>query len=220
MGSRVKTLERKSMSQGLHRNFRSNRSEQQVKDMEAIILAGGFGTRLAQVVKDVPKPMAPVAGKPFLQYVMDDLVEQGVERIVLAVCYKKEAIMDFFGDSYSGAEILYSVEKEPLLTGGAIKHALGFCREERVFIINGDTFFQVDLRALRKDAENRGKCTAIAVKELRGFSRYGRVEVDSAMSVTAFHEKEPCEQGYINGGIYDLSKAGVSWAKTISANKE
>ena len=177
--------------------------------MEAIILAGGFGTRLAQVVRDVPKPMAPVAGKPFLQYVVDDLIRQGVDHMVLAVCYKKEVIMDFFGDRYNGADIRYSVEAEPLLTGGAIKKALGMCSEERVFVINGDTFFCVDLKEMRRFSQRMGRNINIAVKEMRDFSRYGSVAVDTDMAVTAFHEKQFCERGYINGGVYDICRQAL-----------
>lgn len=178
--------------------------------MEAIVLAGGFGTRLAQVVKDVPKPMAPVAGKPFLQYVADDLIEQGVDRLIFAVCYKKEIIMDFFGAGYRGAEAVYSIESEPLLTGGAIRQALGMCREERAFVINGDTFFSVDLAAMRKTSQSTGKEIMIAVKEMHDFSRYGKVAVNDTMEVTAFHEKQFCERGYINGGIYDVKRTALN----------
>ena len=172
--------------------------------MEAIILAGGFGTRLAQVVKDVPKPMAEVAGKPFLVYIVEDLITQGVDRIVMAVCYKKECIMDFFGSNYHGAEIAYSVEDTPLFTGGAIKKALEQCREERVLIINGDTFFSVDLQKMRQFSLERGETVAIAVKEMVDFDRYGEEELDSTQKVVAFYEKAPCDRGWINGGIYDL----------------
>lgn len=172
--------------------------------MEAIILAGGFGTRLSTVVKDIPKPMADVAGKPFLVYIVDDLIQQGVDRIVMAVCYKKECIMDYFQNSYKGAEIVYSVEETPLLTGGAIRQALGQCREERVFIINGDTYFSVDLQALRQFALEKSACACIAVKEMVDFDRYGKVEIDKGQVITAFCEKAPCDRGLINGGIYDL----------------
>ena len=189
--------------------------------MEAIILAGGLGTRLAHVVKDVPKPMASVAGKPFLQYVVDNLIKQGIDRIILAVCHKKEVIVDYFGTEYSNSEILYSIETEPLLTGGAIKQALKFCKEKRVFIINGDTFFAVDLLALRKTAENMSKQVAIAVKELHNFSRYGQIEVDSDMSITAFNEKQLCKKGYINGGIYDFDRNALdSYPSRFSIENE
>ena len=174
--------------------------------MEASVLAGGFGTRLAQVVKDVPKPMAPVAGKPFLQYVVDDLIDQGVDRIVFAVCYMKEVIIDFFHNSYRGAEVSYSIETEPLQTGGAIRQALELCMEKQVLVINGDTFFSVDLSAMRRAAMRSGKEITIAVKEMYDFSRYGKVSVNDDMEVTAFHEKQYCERGYINGGVYDINR--------------
>lgn len=174
--------------------------------MEAIILAGGFGTRLTGLVRDVPKPMAPVAGRPFLEYILDDLVKQGIDRAVLAVGYKKEIIMDHFQQRYRGLELLYSAETEPLLTGGAIRQAMALCREERVFVINGDTFFQVDLSALRTFALRSGKAIVITLKEMKNISRYGAVEIDRDGNVTAIREKEALPWGYINGGIYDMSR--------------
>lgn len=174
--------------------------------MEAIVLAGGFGTRLSHIVKDVPKPMADVAGRPFLEYILDDLIQQGITRIVLAVHYKKECIMSHFNDSYKGAEIIYSIENTPLLTGGAIKKACQFCSESSVWIINGDTFFQVDLKKMKAFAEEKQVPVSIAIKRMHHFSRYGRVEVSSTGIVNSFLEKTPCEDGYINGGIYYLQK--------------
>ena len=173
--------------------------------MEAIILAGGFGTRLAQVVRDVPKPMAPVAGKPFLQYLADDLIEQGVTRMVFAVCYKKEVIMSFFGKEYRGAEVCYSVEEQPLFTGGAIRLAQAQCREDRVLVLNGDSYLGMDLRGMRAFAEKRNAPVVIAVRQMTNFSRYGEVTVNERSEITAFHEKRFCEKGFINGGIYDVA---------------
>ena len=177
--------------------------------MEAIVLAGGFGTRLAGVVRDVPKPMAPVAGRPFLEYVLDDLIRQGVDRAVLAVGYKKEAITEHFRDIYRGCAILYSEEETPLLTGGAIRQALSLCREERAFVVNGDTFFQVDLAGLRAFSQKRPGQTVIAVREMRDFSRYGAVEFEGDGLVTAMTEKTFRAHGYINGGIYDIPRRAL-----------
>lgn len=174
--------------------------------MEAIVLAGGFGTRLSSVVRDVPKPMAPVAGRPFLEYILDDLVRQGVDRAVLAVGYKKEAITEHFRDSYRDCEILYSEEETPLLTGGAIRQALTLCQEERTFVINGDTFFQVDLASLRAFSQKRQGQIILAVREMRDFSRYGAVEFNEDGLVTAMAEKAFRTFGYINGGIYDIPR--------------
>ncbi len=169
--------------------------------MEAIILAGGFGRRLAQAVPDLPKPMAPVCGRPFLRYILDDLQQQGVERVILAVGYKWEAIGDFFGKAYRGMELIYSVEREPLLTGGAMKQALALCKGQRVFVVNGDTYFKVDLAAMAKLKAP----LVVAVKRLRDFDRYGTVLVDQG-HITGFREKAPCSDGLINGGLYLLDR--------------
>ena len=174
--------------------------------MEAIVLAGGFGTRLAHIVSDVPKPMAPVAGRPFLEYILNDLIENGVTHIVIAVHHMKETIMEHFGNSYQGAVIEYSVEETPLKTGGAIKKALSLCREDRVLIINGDTFYKVDLQDMLRCAQKSGKPVCIAVREMTDFSRYGKVDVSEDGLIAAFHEKEFCSKGYINGGIYAIEK--------------
>ncbi len=169
--------------------------------MEAIVLAGGFGTRLAHVVSDVPKPMAPVCNRPFLRFILDDLQRKGVERVILAVGYKQEVIRDYFGEHYRGMQIVYSSEDEPLFTGGAIKKALRLCKEERVFVVNGDTFFDVNLQdMMRAQAE-----IVVAVKQMHDFSRYGTVRVDDGR-IRGFCEKKPCKQGYINGGVYLISR--------------
>ena len=177
--------------------------------MEAVVLAGGFGTRLAGIVKDVPKPMAPVAGRPFLEYILDSLLAQGVDRIVLAVCHKKECIMEHFGASYHGAAIAYSEETTPLLTGGAIRKALEQCREEQVFILNGDTYFDVDLRTLREFSKRRDMPVVIAVKEMTDISRYGTLELSEDGTISGFAEKQPCLKGLINGGVYDIRRTAL-----------
>lgn len=174
--------------------------------MEAIVLAGGFGTRLSHIVSDVPKPMAPVGHKPFLEYILMDLVDSGVDHIVIAVHYLKETIMEHFGSCFYGAEVDYSIEDVPLKTGGAIKKSLSFCREERVLVVNGDTFYKVPLHQMHQFAEASGKQIVIAVKEMTDFSRYGKVDVDKRGLITAFHEKEFCSKGFINGGVYDIDK--------------
>ena len=169
-------------------------------------MAGGFGTRLAGVVSDVPKPMAPVAGRPFLTYLLDNLKAQGVTHVVLAVCHLKECIMDYFGSEYQGMEIEYSVEDSPLGTGGAICQALKLCREERVFVCNGDSFLGVDLNALRTYSNAHDFQISIVLKPLRNFSRYGTVETGEQGIVRSFREKQPCAEGKINGGVYDIKR--------------
>src|ERR1035437_6460643 len=100
--------------------------------MEAIILAGGFGTRIQSVISDVPKPMAPVCGKPFLYYILQSLVQQKIEKIILAVGYKNEVIINYFGHKFQSADLIYSIEGEPLGTGGGIRKALDMTAGKQV----------------------------------------------------------------------------------------
>lgn len=156
--------------------------------MEAIILAGGFGTRLQQVVSDVPKPMAPINQKPFLEYILDDLKRKGISKIVLAVGYKREIIKNHFKEEYKGIKIKYSEENLPLGTGGAIKKALSYCETDDIFILNGDTFFDVDfIKMKRKHQKNHNDLT-IAIKEMEKIDRYGTVIVKNEQ-IIKFEEK-------------------------------
>lgn len=173
---------------------------------EAIVLAGGFGTRLAHVVPDVCKPMAPVAGRPFLRYIMDQLAAAGFDRVIVADGYRREQIEDFFGSAYRGMTVEYSPEDTPLFTGGAVKRALGRCQSDWVFVLNGDTWLDADFAAMEAAAADAPDSVSavVAVKRMRDFERYGTVDVDAGGALTAFHEKRPCEEGLINAGVYLL----------------
>lgn len=175
---------------------------------EAIVLAGGFGTRLAHVVPDVCKPMAPVAGRPFLRFIMDQLAAAGFDRAVVADGYRREQIEGFFGPAYRGMAIEYSPEETPLLTGGAVKRALNSCQSDWVFVLNGDTWLDVDFSAMEAAACDapEGVSSVIAVKRMHDFERYGTIDVDAGGALTAFHEKRPCEEGLINAGVYLLRR--------------
>jgi D-glycero-alpha-D-manno-heptose 1-phosphate guanylyltransferase len=170
--------------------------------MEAIILAGGFGTRLSHMIQDVPKPMASVNGSPFLVCVLNYLSGFGVKRIIMATGYKSEVIEKYFGDSYAGMEISYSAEKEPLGTGGAIKKSLESCRNENVIIINGDTYFNVNLGEMIKWHDAKRAILTIALKKMHNFDRYGTVKMDANSRIVKFNEKKRAEEGLINGGVY------------------
>lgn len=171
--------------------------------MEAIILAGGLGTRLQSIISEIPKPMAPVNGKPFLEYILTYLKRNNISRVILSVGYKWNIIHEYFGDYFDGIELVYSVEDEPLGTGGALKLALTEVQDDAVYIINGDTFFDIELKNIK--LVNNSKIM-LSLKKMKDFDRYGCVEIDNIGLVTSFSEKEKRNVGYINGGVYLILK--------------
>ena len=173
--------------------------------MEAIILDGGFGTRLSHIVSDVPKPMAPVNNKPFLEYIFNNLSKYNLSKIIMAVGYKSNLIKEHFGDSFKEIKIEYSEELTPLGTGGAIKKAVSICRDKEIFIINGDTFFDVDLRNMKEIHRDSSCDITIAVKEMKHFNRYGTVIIENNR-ITKFIEKQDVDRGKINGGVYLINR--------------
>ena len=171
----------------------------------AIILAGGLGTRLRSVVSELPKCMAPVAGHPFLKYVIDELLQQGITHFIFSVGYKREAIIDFMQQNYQHLNILFVVENEPLGTGGAIKLAAGLSKEKNVIVVNGDTMFKVDLKKLSDSHfQQQADCT-LSLKPMKQFERYGVVEINDQNRITSFKEKQYYDAGLINGGVYALN---------------
>ncbi len=173
--------------------------------MEAIILAGGLGTRLRGVVRDVPKPMADVGGRPFLEYLLAELARRGATRFILSVGHLAEVVRDHFGDRHLGLPVDYSVETEPLGTGGAIFRALELARDERVLVQNGDTLLLADPWELLEAHRRAGDDITLTLRRMDDASRYGLVEVRGDR-VTGFAEKRPGASGWINAGVYALAR--------------
>jgi D-glycero-alpha-D-manno-heptose 1-phosphate guanylyltransferase len=169
--------------------------------MEAIVLAGGLGTRLSSVVPDLPKPMAPVAGRPFLAWILDRLADAGFHRAVLAVGYRHEVIRDHFGSGYRGMELIYSAEDAPLGTGGAMRLALAQVDESPVFVLNGDTYLDVDYVAMSAAHAAHRVALSVAVVRVPDVSRYGSLEIEDDR-ICGFLEKGSHGPGYINAGVY------------------
>jgi D-glycero-alpha-D-manno-heptose 1-phosphate guanylyltransferase len=169
--------------------------------MQAIILAGGLGTRLRTVVPDLPKPMAPVAGRPFLGWVLDALADAGFSRTVLAVGYRHEAIRDYLGTAWRGLDLAYSVEDSPLGTGGAMRLALDQVGESPVFVLNGDTYVDLDYSAMRTAHLREGASLTVAVAHVPDVSRYGSLQIEDGR-ICGFLEKGLQGSGYINAGVY------------------
>lgn len=177
---------------------------------QAIILAGGLGSRLRSTIKDVPKPMADIGGKPFLEYLLNFVSNQGIEEVIISCGYKHNIIKDYFKDRFGDLKIYYSVEDEPLGTGGAIKKALEFInanneKYEDILILNGDTFFNISLKELYDFHKAKNSDLTLALKALKNFDRYGTVKIDDNNKIIGFEEKKPQKEGLINGGIYLLS---------------
>lgn len=168
--------------------------------MEAIILAGGQGTRLRSVVADCPKPMAPVGGRPFLEILLGRLIQQGIDRCILSLGYQAQMIRRHFGASFAGVELVYHIEDTPLGTGGAIRQCLKLVAQDHALILNGDTYLEFDLRQLASlwQAQHLPIIVARAVADT---ARYGRMTL-CHNRVMAFAEKGVAGKGYINAGVY------------------
>jgi len=178
--------------------------------MEAIILAGGLGTRLQSVVSELPKCMAPVTGRPFLEFLLTKLKENGITRVILSVGYKHEAIMAHFGNSFQGISLSYAIEEEPLGTGGGILLALASAVDDNVFILNGDTLYEVDLRTMMQQHCLQKPAITMALRRVEETARYGSVETDAQHNIVAFREKgEITGPGLINGGIYCVAREAL-----------
>jgi D-glycero-alpha-D-manno-heptose 1-phosphate guanylyltransferase len=172
----------------------------------AIILVGGRGTRLGALTKQTPKPLLSIAGRPFLFHVLDYLIRQEIKRVILATGYLAGEFEEALGTNYRGLIIAYSYEAEPLGTGGAIALALSQANEPDVFVLNGDTYFPVDLSVLVAVHADKRATLSMVLRRVPDVSRYGHVTV-VLNRVTAMHEKGSPGPGQINGGIYLLNRA-------------
>lgn len=174
----------------------------------AIILAGGFGTRLQSVVSNLPKPMAPVNGIPFLNYQLNYLRQSGIKRVILSIGYLSDRIKEYYGAEYNGIAITYVVEETPLGTGGGIRLAIEQCEDQLVLVLNGDSFFDVPIRDFfALHVESNAQCS-LALRKVENASRYGKIETDASHRIISFCEKSAESQpGTINGGVYLLDKS-------------
>lgn len=173
--------------------------------MQAIILAGGLGTRLKSAVPDLPKPMAPIGDKAFLAFLLDHLSTQGIQDVILSVGYQHDVIMNYFGKTYANLNLRYSIEDKALGTGGAVNKAFDQVNSDSAFILNGDSFLKVDYSALLKQQQALETNFVLTLKQMPDVSRYGAVNVENN-HVTGFFEKGKTGPGLINSGVYLCSK--------------
>lgn len=172
-------------------------------EVEAIILAGGLGTRLREIVPDVPKPMAPVAGRPFLELLLTNLAMQNFKRAVISLGYLSEAVINYFGKQFHGMQLEYAVEEQPLGTGGAIRFALTKISSDHVFVFNGDTYLEIDIGEVEA-LWQRNRMPIIVGCHVPDAGRYGTL-ITKQDKVVGFAEKGHPGSGLINGGCYVLN---------------
>ncbi|MBK9477888.1 MAG: nucleotidyltransferase family protein [Bacteroidetes bacterium] len=192
---------------------------------EAIILAGGLGTRLQPVLGNTPKPMALINGKPFLHYIFQYLRFYQIPRVILSVSPLTRSIEEHFGKNYLGIELLYSYENEPLGTGGGVKLALQKCNADTVLVLNGDTLFSVDLFQLSAFHVKNNAQITLALKYCDEIGRFGKVNIDHRFRITGFEEKKTgvSKNGYINGGVYLINIplfTSINFPSTFSIEKD
>lgn len=174
---------------------------------EAIILAGGLGTRLSSLIKDLPKCMAPVNGKPFLDYQLGYLDVFGIDRVIISVGYLSNVVIDHYGNQFRNMKIDYAIETEPMGTGGGLKIAMEMAEEPLVFVLNGDTFYHIDYMKFLDIHRAKEAKLSMVLREVDNVSRYGCIERNDDRRITAFKEKnQTTGKGLINGGVYIINK--------------
>jgi len=178
--------------------------------MECIILAGGLGTRLQGVLEaETPKCLAPVNGKPFLEYLLRYLENQYCSRVILALGHNHIPVLEWLKTKAFFFRVEWSIEKEPLGTGGGIRKAALMCRDRDVLVLNGDTMFEADLPRLMASHQEKKAAATLALKPMKNFERYGTVTLNEEGRIVSFQEKQPCAEGLINGGIYALNREAL-----------
>ena len=200
-GNNKDQLSKPSLKNGTGRSVSA-----QTNDKEVIVLAGGFGTRLREAVPDLPKVMAPVAGRPFLAFIIDYLRMQGVTRFIFSLGFKAAVIEQFLKEQYPTLDYTTVTETEPLGTGGGIRLALQKAKAKDVLIVNGDTLFKIKANQLYQQHQQKNAECTLALKPMKAFDRYGVVTLGDEERVLSFEEKKWYEEGLINGGVYLLDK--------------
>lgn len=172
---------------------------------EAIILAGGLGTRLRTAVPDLPKCMAPVAGRPFIYYVISHLHRQGISRFIFSLGYKHDLIRDYLAAEFPYLDYSCSIEEYPLGTGGAVLKAASLSTGQQLLIVNGDTYFDINVNELASFHEQHSSTCTLSLKPMHDSDRYGVVEISKEGKIISFKEKKWYDNSLINGGVYALN---------------
>jgi len=186
----------------------------------AIILAGGLGTRLRSAVPDMPKPMAPISGRPFLEHLFDYWIKQGISHFVLSVCYRHEIIVNYFGENYKGAKLDYVIEKTPLGTGGGLLLAAEKVSKNKPFLLlNGDTYFAVDLKQLNEFSLANNADWCFSLYRTHEVDRYMGMEVSPQGKIISLKCDEASSEQLANGGVYWVNPRALLTERFSSGDK-
>jgi NDP-sugar pyrophosphorylase family protein len=194
-----------------------------LSDVHAVILAGGLGTRLRPAVADLPKVLAPVLGRPWLLFILDQLAGADIRQVVLLTGHKAGQVRDEIGDHYRGMRLTYSPEPTPLGTAGAVRAALPCLTGDAILLMNGDSYCAVDLNALCEFHSRQHADISMVLARSSDASRFGMVRVDTQERVIAFDEKTQSGGGWINAGVYFLAKSlieEIAPHRQVSLEKE
>lgn len=204
-----------------------------VKELPVLILAGGMGTRLRSVYKSGPKCMAPIAGRPFLEYLLRALLDQGVSRVLISVGYMKEAIIHHFGRGAAlNMQLEYVAEETPLGTAGAIKNAEARMQDPYFVVLNGDSFLEVRLAELLRQHIEKQAFVTVATVRVHDRNRYGEIQMDQQGRILGFCEKNASNTSQtphtaamfaVNGGVYAMNREFlhlIESAKNVSLERD
>jgi NDP-sugar pyrophosphorylase family protein len=179
-----------------------------MNDVQALILVGGLGTRLRSILPDRPKALAPVAGRPFLTFLFDQLLAAGVRRAVLCTGYRAHQVEETFGPRYGELALTYSPEETPLGTGGALRHALPLLDGDLALVLNGDSYVDCSPAEFRAWHRQHGFAGSLLLTWVEDAARFGTVDVGASGRIRAFREKQGLDRpGWINAGVYLLARS-------------
>tara|TARA_Y100000310_G_C20346692_1_gene652347 strand:+ start:18 stop:725 length:708 start_codon:yes stop_codon:yes gene_type:complete len=186
--------------------------KQDIRNIDVVLLVGGLGTRLRPVIGDTPKCLAPINGKAFIDIQIDYLIKQGFQRFILCVGHKANRVREHI-ESREKGEFIFSVESSPLGTGGAIIFAMKKIQSKNFFVLNGDSYFPIDLKSLYDFHLRKKPDITIAGKHMEKPDRYGIILVNRENRVVGFKEKGSQNSALINGGVYIISSTTLMKAE-------
>jgi D-glycero-alpha-D-manno-heptose 1-phosphate guanylyltransferase len=182
--------------------------------LKAIVLCGGRGTRLGNLTTTTPKPILIVAGRPFLYYVLDQILLAPIDEIILAVGFEWQKIRELIGDSWNGVPISYSIEREALGTGGAIKLAMHGANLQEALVFNGDTLLKINPDELRIFSESVSADVGVGLSVVAEGSRFGSVSVNDLGRIMDFNEKTVKGLSIINAGVYCIRNSVLDYVNS------